>query len=382
MSKQTTLFPEYIEKYFFKMVGKITEKYNGENAKPELLFKKMTTEEYSADMTWGSSDINNVIVAADVVSMDASVPLKKRGKLSTASGKIAKIGIGYRKGETDITDLNIAKARGADEATIAAKVLNDVPRVIEGTDARIEIMFEQALSTGEMLVEGDDKNATGVRVKFYKDKNSFENIGAPWDSDSDDATPQDDLQQLFDQAEEDSNNIALVMMSKKYFNLFRKSRQGKELAATYQKRIFSKTTVLPVPSRSEFLDALADEYGAEFRLVSSSFRVQRNDGETVAVHPWEEANIVGLPSEKVGRVVYGTLAEETNPVAKVDYQKSGSYLLISKFSDNNPLEEWTTGQAMALPVIDGAESIYLLKANVQHETPAEDNGGNDNGGNG
>lgn len=362
MAKETTLFPEYVEKYFGRLVGKITEKYNGEKKKQTLLYKSMLSEEYSADLSWGSTDINNVIVAADVVAMDSSIPLKKRGKLTNASGKLAKVALKFRKGEKDISDINVAIARGTDEATIASKVLNDVPKVIDGTDARIEMMFEQALSSGIMLVaEGDGSNdGTGVRVTFYGDDNKFKSRVADWDNPA--ATPQEDVQQMFDKAQTDGNTIAIVMISKKYFNLFRKSKQGKELAATYQGRTFTDNTVLPVPGRQMFLDALSDEFGAEFRIVDSTFKVQKHDGTEATVRPWVEANVVGIPAEIVGRLVYGTLAEETNPVNQVTYEKSGSYLLISKYSNNDPLEEFTSGQALILPVIDGAESIYMLEA--------------------
>ena len=77
----------------------------------------------------------------------------------------------------------------------------------------------------------------------------------------------------------------------------------------------------------------------------------------------EEAHIVGLPGENVGRLVYGTLAEETNPVAGVNYQKSGSHILVAKYSKTDPLKEFTTAQALALPVIDGVDGIYILHAN-------------------
>ena len=100
-----------------------------------------------------------------------------------------------------------------------------------------------------------------------------------------------------------------------------------------------------------------------FRIVDSSFEVQNADGTTKTVRPWEEASVVGIPNEIVGRLVYGTLAEETNPVDGVSYQKSGSFLLISKYSHNDPLEEYTSGQALCLPVLDGANGIYLLNAN-------------------
>ena len=360
MAKQVSLFPEFVEKYFGRVIGKITEKYNGEKTKPTLLYKSMLTEEYSADLSWGATELNNVIVAADVVAMDASIPLKKRGSLATASGKLSKIALKFRKGEKDISDLNVAIARGTNEATIAAKVLNDVPRVIDGADARIEMMFEQALSSGTMLVEDSENDGTGVRVDFYKSENQFKNRVAGWNSSL--STPQDDVQQLFDKAQADGNSIGLVMMSKKYFTLFRKSKQGKELAASYQGRIFTDDTILPVPGTTLFHEALRDEYGVEFRVVDSTFKVQKHDGSEESVRPWVEANIVAIPTEKVGRLVYGTLAEETNPVEGVNYQKSGSFLLISKYSNNDPLEEFTSGQALCIPVIDGADSIYLLAA--------------------
>ena len=110
------------------------------------------------------------------------------------------------------------------------------------------------------------------------------------------------------------------------------------------------------------LEALNDEFGATFRIVDSSFKIENKDGSKTTIKPWEEANIVGIPEEVVGRLVYGTLAEETNPVAGVTYQKSGSHVLLSKYSKTDPLEEFTAAQAICLPVIDGADGIYLLKA--------------------
>jgi len=363
MSKQQTLFPELMEKYFGKVVGKVTEKYNGENKKPELLHKAMLTEEYSADLSWGSTELNNVILAADVVSMDASIPLKKRGKISNAGGKLAKVALKYRKGEKEISDLNIMISRGSDEATIAGKVLNDVPRCIGGIEYRNEMLFEQALSTGAMLVEeGEDNEGTGIRVTFVPSSNECKARVADWVGNPSIATPQEDVQQLFDMADAAQRTIGLVFISKKYFEAWRKSRNGKELTANFQQHQFTATTVLPTPGRSLFKQAIEDEYGVEFRIVDNIFNVQKPDGTEKPVRPWVEANIVGIPQEKCGRLVYGTLAEETNPVNGVDYQKSGSYILVSKYSHNDPLEEFTSGQALCLPVLDGAEGIYILHA--------------------
>lgn len=357
-----SLFLEYIDKYFRLVVGKITEKFNDKSKEPTLLHKTMLTEEYSADLSWGATELNNSVVAADVVSLDSSLPLKSRSKISNATGKLPKLGLKMRKGEKLISDINVMVARGAEESAIAAKIFDDTTKVIKSMDIRKEIMFLQALSTGACLVEDDDENTgTGIRVEFgYKDENSFKCIGSEWGQAGE--TPQDDIQQMFDKALEDSNSISHVYLSKKYFDRFRHSKQGKLLVANFNNSVVTNIALLPVPSRATFLEALADEYGATFHVVNSVFKVEKSDGTKLNVKPWKEANVVGVPSNVVGRLVYGTLAEETNPVEGVKYQKSGSHILVSKYSKTDPLEEFTAAQALCLPVIDGADSIYVLHA--------------------
>lgn len=359
-----SLFLEYIDKYFRLVVGKITEKFNDKSKNPTLLHKTMLTEEYSADLTWGATEINNSVVAADVVALDSSLPLKSRSKISNATGNLPKIGVKMRKGEKLITDINVMVARGAEESAVAAKIFDDTTKVIKSVDIRKEIMFLEGLSTGTCLVEDDENIGTGIRVEFgYKDENMFKCLGGQWGSPGE--TPQDDVQQLFDKAHEDSNSISHLYLSKKYFDRFRHSMQGKLLAATFNNAVITDRSLLPVPSRSTFLDALADEYGATPHIVDSVFKVEKADGSKVNVKPWAEANVVGVPSDVVGRLVYGTLAEETNPVNNVNYQKSGTHILVSKYSKTDPLEEFTAAQAICLPVIDGADSIYVLHADEQ-----------------
>lgn len=363
---QISLFPEIVEKYFRLVIGKITEKFNDKKNEPTMLHKTMLTEEYSADLNWGSTELNHSIVAADVVSLDSSLPLKKRGKIGNASGTIAKLGVKFRKGEKQITGINIMVARGADEATVASKVFDDAPKAVKSIDVRKEIMFEQALSTGQVLVadasDDDSTNdGTGVRADFgYKAENTFKGTVAPWGKSV--ARPLDDLRQLFDKANLDSNVINHVYVTAKYFNYLRHSQQAKLLTATFENQVITSVTLLPVPSRKAFLDALKDEFSATFHIVDSVFKVENPDGTTTPVRPWAEANIIGVPGEVVGRLVYGTLAEETNPVANVSYQKSGSHTLVSKYSKTDPLEEFTAAQALCMPVIDGADSIYILHA--------------------
>lgn len=361
---KASLFIDYIDKYFRLVVYKITERFNDKANEPSLLHKTMLTEEYSADLSWGATELNNSVVAADVVSLDSSLPLKSRSKISNATGKLPKLGLKMRKGEQLITDINVMVARGAEESAIAAKIFDDTTKVIKSMDIRKEIMFLQGLSTGACLVEDDENTGTGIRVEFgYKDENMFKCLGGAWGSAGE--TPQDDIQQMFDKANADSNSISHVYLSKKLFDRFRHSKQGKLLVANFNNAVISNVALLPVPSRAAFLEALADEYGATFHVVNSVFKVENSDGSKVNVKPWKEVNVVGVPSDVVGRLVYGTLAEETNPVEGVKYEKSGSHILVSKYSKTDPLEEFTAAQALCLPVIDGADNIYVLHADEQ-----------------
>jgi hypothetical protein len=356
-----SLFAEYVDKYFSRVIGKIVEKFNGKTKETNLLHKTMLTEEYSADLKWGSTEINHSIVAADVVALDSPLPLKKRDTISNATGDLPKIGIKYRKGEKLISDINVAKARNADEATIVSKIFDDTTKCIRSTDVTKEILFRRGLSTGQLLVAEDENDGTGVRVSFgYKDDHIMHCLGTAWLGSA--PTPQDDVQQLFDKAEEDGNTISHVYLTKRYFDAFRKSKQGRLLAANSKQQVITDENLLPAVGRAAFLDALEDEYGATFHIVQGSFKIQDPDGSDKPAEAWKEANVVGVPDEIVGRLVYGTLAEETNPVPAVIYQKAGSHVLISKYSKTDPLEEFTAAQALCLPVIDNADGIYVLHA--------------------
>lgn len=362
MAQNTSLFSAYVDKFFKGFIGKFTELFNGKKEEPTYLYTSMLTEEYSPDLTWNATSLNNSIVAADVVAMDSPLPLKKRGVISRASGEVAKLGIKKSLKEKEISDIMVMQAKGQQEADIARRVLNNVPKVIGGIHTRVEMMFEQGLSEGFVLVADDTMEGLGVRVDFgYKDENTFHALAAGW-ADAANATPLSDIRQLFDAAAANSDSISDVYLSEQYFNLARKTAEVKELVASANNQVIVNASSLPIPNRQKTLDAFADEFGATFHVVNNSYKVEAKDGTQTPVKPWAQANIVGVPSSTVGRLVYGTLAEDMNRVAGVTYQKSG-FMLVSEYSHNEPsLEEFTAAQALAMPVIDDGEHIYVLHA--------------------
>lgn len=364
MAITKSIFLGFVEKYFAPVVRKVTETINGKKEEEQLLHTTMLTEEYSPDLKWEATEVQGSIVAADVVSLDSRLPLKKRAAISQAVGKIPKVGLKFRKDESDITAINIMQATNADEGAIAAKIMSDVPRAVGGVRHLVEVMFQKALSTGELLAGEDVTQGTGVRATYnYLPEHIFHCTAGVWGTDTE--KPIEDIEQIFDKAGEEGNRLELVLLSKSRLDMIRKSKDGKLLVANNNGQTVTSIDTLGKPTRTAMLEALEAEFGATFRVVDSSFLVEDADGTRRSIKPWEQANIVGLTTDKVGRLVYGRLAEETNPVDGVAYQKSGSFILVSKFANNEPLEEFTAAQAFVLPVIDGGNSVYVLHTDAE-----------------
>lgn len=356
-----TNFREYYSKYLQAFTSKLYESINDRpiDKQPKLHYKELLVAEQTVKDTWDSASISRSVVAADVVALDSSSPLKSRGSISRATGKIPKLSISYRKKESDIRDLQIAIATGGTEAQIASKLLSDVDLCVKGVEVAKEIMLLQGLSTGQTLMRDEDTNDRGIRVDFgYLDEHTF-TVGKKWSET--DATPLSDLQIVLDEAEAAGLRPTQMFLSRKAFDRIRSSVEGKLLAARAAGSVITDVKNLAVPPRAALLDALKDELTIDIRIIDSTFRVQNDDGTIKAVRPWEEANVVFCPSEVVGRLVWAHPVEKDTPNKAVEYAYGEQGTLISVYGEINPLAEVTMGQAHAIPVIDGGSQIFVLE---------------------
>ena len=350
-----SIFADYIKKYFNGVTGKLTQSYNDRKQKPVYLIDNMTKPEFSVDGTWDSAQIKSSIIAADVVSLNSSLPLKKRDVLATAKGIIPKLGMKKSKKEDDIERINLMKAKGVKEAQVAEAIFSDVKTCPEGIQVRLEIMFEQAVSTGACMVDSNTKTGTGIRATYGYLAGNMLKASKVWGTSG--YTPISDMKKMLAKARENGTKINVIMMSDTAFEQIRTSTEGKALWCNYAG--LTQATQL-APNTDNMTKALAEEFKAEIIIVDSVFKVEMPDGTQKVVTPWESANIVALPEKQIGRIVYAQLAEETSKAAGVQYSKVGAYTLVSMYRTTDPLEEITAAQAKAIPVIDSAEDIIVL----------------------
>lgn len=358
---EQSLFIEYIKKYFPGIVVKVVETLNDTKNPLTYLHKRMLRKDFSVTGKWESINTANTLVAADVVAMDSSLPLKKRDALSKANGDIPKMGMEMKLNEKQLSDLDVLVAQRASDTQLMAKLFADTPKVIGGISERNEAMFLEGLSTGVTLVEDSENVGTGVRLDYgYLAANKF-GVTTVWSNTA--ATPLDDFQRVIDKAKLDGNNITRVQMDSTTFNYM--------VATTQMKQYFAFTigyvgSNLFSPDLSQINTALGKRFGFTIELVDRSVRTEKNGVQT-ASKPWGVGMIVFTCSDIVGSLTWAKLAEQNHPVEGVSYETADEFILVSKYRINKPsLSEVTSSQARVVPVITNVDQIYTMdRATVQ-----------------
>lgn len=358
-----SLYFEQVKTYFPGVAAKVVTNLNGTQnvaINRTYLHLTMLTRQYSPDLKWQSiSTINNSAVAADLISFDSSIPLKTRDSLGGATGDVPKIAMELALREKQLTDLDIiARTRGGQSSELLSALFNDTARVITGFYERLEYMFLQGLSTGITSMADPNNVGLGVRIDYgYYAANKFGTVGAVWLSNPTTATPLTDFARVQNKANTDGNTIITWMLDRNTFNSMIATNEVKqEVAAAIG--FFGAT--IPTPTLDQVNNATEAKYGFNFKIIERSV-ITEKDGIRTAVKPWASRQIVGITSNNVGTLPWGTLAEMSHPVDKVNYTTVNDFILVSKYRENRPsLAEYTSSQGLALPVIGNVNGIYTL----------------------
>lgn len=372
---QESLFIQFVMALWPKLSLYVKTKEN--NGKPRTyLHKTMLTPVYSADQKWEGTSANTVYVAADMVAMDSPLPVKKRDSIATSNGKLPKIGMEKKKGETDINTLNIMNAQyqasvnGGNQAAAASqrqqiiqRFANDVVYCSVGIDEKNEANFLTALSDGVMAVPDDENTGTALRVSFGYEKFPDNHFGVEEKG----HIGREDIERVLDKANENGVTITTLVIALSTYREMKKERWARELVADSKDITYDESTKLPIPNATAFDEAFATEFGGiQFLKIDRTVYFEKN-GKRTPVKPYNADKLVFLSSTDVGSLVWGTLAEVTNPVAGVKYSQIDQYKLISEYSTTKPLIEHTTGEALVIPVIENVDMIYTIDKSNAYE---------------
>ena len=354
---EKSLYLEYVQRYFPMLVTSIVERINEKRANQlPYLYKTLLTPTFSADGRWASVLAEYNRVAADVVSLDSELPLKSRDAVETASGDIPKLGMKFYLTEKQMKDIDAMIAQGLSLNQIINKIFNDLPRAIEGVYERIEDIFLSMLSTGVGL--SSRNNGTDVG---YLDANKF-GVSALW-SNSETCTPIDDIQKAFDKALNDQNTITDVWMDDFALRNFYRSKQVREQFA-FDNKVTVAGGNVPSLDFDKAGQVFMTKWGVTLHRVARKIKTELN-GVKQSHSPWQEGMVVFTCNEILGDLVWTNTAEMTRPVAGVEYQTTDEFILVSKYSKNDPLREFTSSQAMVIPIINNVDAIYTLDSKTE-----------------
>lgn len=359
---EQSLFIQYVKKYFPGITVSVVDKLNDTKNPLTYLHKRLLKKDFSVSGKWESISASNTAIMADVVSMDSSLPLKKRDRVSKANGDILKMGIELQLNERQLTDLDtlVAQSNSTNPQgtlnIILAKLFADTPRCITGIYERLEAMFLEGFSTGVAAVEDAENVGTGVRIDYgYPAANQFLTSIA-WSSTST-AKPFDDIKAVLDKARLDGNIITKAYLDQSAIDAIAKTDQAKQLYAFQVGFVGSN---VPIPSLEQINTLSSSRYGFSFEKVDRAVRYEKNGTQTIQT-PWATGRIVFVTSDQIGSLVWARLAEMNHPVANVSYQNADDYILVSKYRRNTPaLSEYTSAQARVVPVISNVDQIYTL----------------------
>lgn len=348
-----SLFSEYVKKFLPKL-QKLIELVNGKRKQPTYLHKTMLRKEYSADGKWESASVDSSYVSADMVSMDSPLPPKARDSVARSNGTLPKIGMKRILRETQINAINVMRAQGSTFTAIANKLSSDAIACSAGIDERNEANFLSGLSNGVVVVEDAENTGVGLRIDFnYLDSHKFGVTASG-------VIAEEDITRVIAQADADGNTITHIALALSTYNEMRQTDWAKEMVANYRGISYQSAANLPVPTATIFDEAFSDNFnGVKFIKIDRSVIAEKN-GKRTPYKPWNANSLIFLTSEEVGALVWGTLAEKTNPVQGVIYTTIDDYKLIAKYSKTDPLQEFTSGQALVLPVIENVDQIYML----------------------
>ena len=305
-------------------------------------------------------------VAADVVAYDTSAPLKTRRTVKKLTGDIPAIRMKKKMTETDLNTYNILKAMAKPEQNALLELIfGDVDACVEGANARLEWITFQALSKGTVTLSSTT-NAGGVvteeAIDFQLPEANKQLCSVVWTETVATTKPITDIEAVMTAAGTLGIKPRYMLMNRSKWTEFRASTETQDFVAPYA--LYGGIRKKRAPSLAVANEALEAEGLPIIVIIDTRISYESSAHVITTVDPWLDSDgadryITFLEDLKCGNMLHGPIAEETNPPKQVIQAKKGP-ILISKWSDVDPVAEYTKGELNAFPTIPTIDRIISL----------------------
>ncbi len=344
--------------------------YLTERVYDKLYFPLFFPFEFIPSLTWESLiGSKGHRIAADVVAYDTSAPLKTRQVVSKLSGEIPAIRTKRKMDEKDILTYDILKnMANSDQQKILDLVYGDVDFVVDAVTARIEWLALQALSkstltltktnnAGIVTESSVDFQMPSANKKVESAANQYWTTGAYSTND-----PIGDIEDMVGYMAAIGSKPRYILMNLTKWQAFRTSTAVQNFVIPFA--LYGGTKVKRAPSLAVANMALREEGLPEIVIIDTRITLETEAHVQTAYDPWCDSSsadryVTFIPDMVCGHTYYGPIAEEIRPPKQVTQAKKGP-ILVSKFSTEDPVAEFTKGEINAFPVWENVEQCMIL----------------------
>ena len=370
-----------MERSLLKQVNKknMSARLNSRHVKP-MYFPNFFTPKRVSSLKWETLvGEKGAPVIADVISFDASAPEKTREVISKMSGDIPKTAVKRGMNESEYQeykDLERDAQGDADQLELLNLSFKDQDFVYNAVRGRMEWWAMQFMSRAGFNLSAKNNNGI-VTTEFVgcgmpaknKRKSSFD-----WA----DAAKADGLQDIDDTvtaAAAEGINLRYIVMLSTDFTLLKKQKSSIERIKAW----VNQTSKIVVTKK------LINEYLAEQEIpvqivtINPAVRVEDANHKRKTICPWVKRRVCFLEDLNVGNIQHGPImAENSESLRKKAIMVKKDFILITKFSTEEPFKEWTKAEANAIPVVNDPDAMFILKADGQDWPANEASEGTDN----
>ena len=370
-----------MERSLLKQVNKknMSARLNSRHVKP-MYFPNFFTPKKVSSLKWETLvGEKGAPVIADVISFDASAPEKTREVISKMSGDIPKTAIKRGMNESEYQEYKDMErdAQGdADQLELLNLSFKDTDFVYNGVRGRMEWWAMQFMSRGGFNLSAKNNNGI-VTTEFVGcgmlEKNKKKS-SADWSS----ASTADGLQDIEDTVSAAANegvNLRYVVMLTTDFTLLKKQKSTIDKIKGWVNQT-AKITI----TKKVINEYLAEqENPVQIITISPAVRIEDANHKRKTMCPWLKHRVCFLEDLNVGNIQHGPImAENSESLRKKAIMVRKDFILITKFSTEEPFKEWTKAEANAIPVVNDPDAMYILKTDGKDWPANEASEGTDN----
>lgn len=354
-------------------------KYAGAKAMVALVAKrneKLQTPIYREFLDWDTPQISlsykNVIgneriaAMAAVHSSGGTAPLRERIGLQVYEGKIPYISHKYAMDEDKLReyltlrDSSMITPEAAKQMTLNF-IFDDVKLAVDGVENRIDFIFLRMISTAKIDLT-TSTNPDGVALGRLSILPKAENIITPkvyW-NDLEKATGIKDIQDAVNDIEAEIGSRPEVIFMNNYTLSLLLNQKS---TADYFKKLGQAAALMDLTKLNEFLTI--NKLPA-VRVLNKKFKVQGTQGKSTKVDGFVNGAVTFAFAGKLGKVKNAINIQATRQSVNGSqgvYANVKDGIWIQKFSpEAEEMVEYTKGQAIAMPSLDGLDSIFFFNA--------------------